>query len=132
MIGAQAILILFNVLNAFFDASRIKRGKKIQHWINFLLYGISIGLILYFTNPPVLICILFCVSAFFNRQLFFDVVLNVRRGLPWYYVSLDKPPKALMDRIEVRIFGYDGRTPTELYACLWVATMLTINFIKSF
>jgi hypothetical protein len=52
MIGAQAILILFNILNAFFDASRIKRGIKIQHWINFLLYGISIGLILYFKIRP--------------------------------------------------------------------------------
>jgi hypothetical protein len=132
MIGAQGILILFNILNAFFDASRIKRGIKIQHWINFLLYGISIGLILYFTNPPVLICILFCVSAFCNRQVFFDIPLNWRRGLKWDYVSQDKPPKAFMDRIEVKIFGYDGKTPVILYACLWVATMLIINFIKSF
>jgi hypothetical protein len=39
MIGAQAILILFNILNAFFDAYLIKKALKeekpiaVKHWI---------------------------------------------------------------------------------------------------
>lgn len=138
MIGAQAILIAFNILNAFFDAYLIKRAlgknipKAIRHGVNLSLYIISVGFIIFFVRPSLVNGILFCVSAFCNRQIFFDIPLNWRRGLSWDYVSLDKPPKALMDRIEIGIFGYDGKTPTQIYACLWVLTMLIINFIKSF
>lgn len=64
------------------------------------------------------------LSAFFNRQITFDIPLNLRRGLKWYYVSLDKPPKAWLDRQEIKIFGYNGAAITFMYFVLWILSFV--------
>lgn len=122
-------LILFNVANSYFDAYKILKAqqsntaKTIKHGINFGLYlALVIGLKFAFNLNWVFEGI-FAFSAFFNRQITFDIPLNWRRHLDWDYVSLDNPPKALMDRIEVRIFGYDGKKAAIFYICMLLTTL---------
>jgi hypothetical protein len=64
------------------------------------------------------------VSAFCNRQFSFDIPLNLRRGLAWDYVSLADPPKSILDRIEIRIFGHNGRAPFVIYGAVWIACLI--------
>lgn len=125
MILPHLILIATNLVNVWIDAYRIERlHKTIRHSINLAAYTIVICACvarwpLHFTFP---------LSAFFARQVWFDIPLNLRRHLKWDYVSLDKPPKAIMDQIEVRLFGYNGRLPTVLYGVAWII-LLTIDLI---
>jgi hypothetical protein len=126
----QAILVAFNLLNVKFDAYKIKRAlkknipKSVRHGINFGAYLVCVGLIIWLRHLPLWDAVLFAVSAFFNRQLSFDIPLNLRRGLKWDYVSLDKRPKAMLDKIEIRIFGYNGKAPVFCYAVLWVGCLI--------
>src|ERR1700749_2399894 len=94
---AHLILMAFNFLNAQFDAVRIKANKRIYHDINFGVFALLCGLICWVAGWNVGVITLFLVSAFCNRQLSFDIPLNIYRGLPWYYVSPEKPPKSITD-----------------------------------
>jgi hypothetical protein len=123
----QAILILFNLINSRIDAYRIMKNKTIAHAINFGLYVVCVGLIIWLFKLELWSAVLFSFSAFFNRQLSFDIPLNLRRGKKWDYVSLDKPPKALLDRIEIRLWGYNGKAPVFCYATAWLLC-LAIKF----
>lgn len=121
----QLYLIGFNIVNVFIDAYKIKvLNKTIRHGINFIAYAVCTGLIIWLAHLDRLHAVIFSASAFFNRQIFFDIPLNWRRGLKWDYVSLDRPPKALMDRIEVSIFGYDGKLPVLIYSLTWVGLLI--------
>jgi hypothetical protein len=126
----RLILVGFNVVNAHVDAYRILKHKTIAHGLNlgaYLTTTIICGLTL---QPPRLILFLSLLfEAFFCRQIAFDIPLNLRRGKPWNYVSPDRPPKALMDRIEIRIFGYNGRLPVLIYSVLWVIFFITSYFL---
>jgi len=131
----QAILGAFNFLNVWLDAYKIKRAlkqnvpKSVRHGINLAAYAVCVGLIIWLFKLQIWDAVLFAVSAFFNRQLSFDIPLNLRRGLKWDYVSLDKPPKALLDKIEIRIFGYNGKAPVFCYAVLWVGCLIARFFM---
>lgn len=131
----QAILIAFNFLNIWLDAYKIKQAlkknvpKSVRHGINFAAYSACVGLIIWLFKLGWQDGILFGASAFFNRQLSFDIPLNLRRGLKWDYVSLDKPPKALMDKIEVRIFGYNGKASIFCYSVLWIGCLIIKFFL---
>lgn len=120
----QAILVVFNWVNSRIDAYRIVKDKTIAHGINFGSYAIVTALLIWLFRYDLLSGITFGVSAFTNRQFSFDIPLNKRRGKPWDYVSLDKPPKALMDRIEIALFGYNGRAPFVLYGLVWIICTL--------
>jgi hypothetical protein len=63
------------------------------------------------------------------RKIFFDIPLNLRRGLKWDYVSLDKPPKALNDRIEVKLWGYNGRIGVAVYSVVLIITTILLFVI---
>jgi hypothetical protein len=131
----QAILIAFNFLNVWLDAYKIKKAlkqnvpKAVRHGVNLGAYAICVGLIIWLFKLQVWDAVLFGVSAFFNRQLSFDIPLNKRRGLPWDYVSPAKPPDAIMDRIEIRLFGYNGKAPVFCYSLLWVGCLIVKFFL---
>lgn len=119
----QFILAFWNFINSRIDAYRIIRNKSIAHGINFCIYAaITLALILLFKMNSFGDILLFCISAFCNRQLSFDIPLNLRRGLPWYYQSAANPPKAMWDRIEKWFFGidYDGKKIAAYYLCLFI------------
>lgn len=126
---SQLALALFNVVNAYLDAYRILKHKEIAHAINFIAYAIFSIIIVYVVKYDIGDIILFCCCAFFNRQLSFDIPLNLRRKLPWHYQSTANPPKALWDKIEKKLFGidYDGKK-----IVLWYSLFLfSLMFIKS-
>lgn len=131
----QVVLAGFNLINSRLDAYRIMKRKNIAHGINFGAYFIFAILLFYLTEKPVLAWAtfpyfefaVFLISAFTNRQFSFDIPLNRRRSLPADYVTPAKPPKALLDRIEIRIWGYDGRAPLVCYGIIWILCLI-INF----
>jgi len=119
----------FNLINSRIDAYRIMRNKTIAHGINFGAYSLIVGLLIFLQSMIWYEAILFCVSAFCNRQITFDIPLNWRRGLKWDYVSLAKPPKAFLDRIEIRVFGYNGRAPVLVYTIIWAICLVIKVFL---
>lgn len=125
----QLALAVFNLTNVKIDAYRILKHKTIAHGINFGAYAIFCALLCWLARWDAWQVILFCVSAFANRQFTFDIPLNIRRGLKWDYISLAKPPKAILDRIEIRIFGYNGRAPLVVYGAAWTACLIIKIFI---
>jgi len=124
------ILIGFNLVNVFIDAYKIKKlNKTIRHGINLAAYLATAGIAAWYFHMNLWHVSIYLLSAFFNRQITFDIPLNWRRGLKWDYVSLDKPPKALMDKIEVRVFGYNGRLPALIYGICWICTLVIQYFL---
>jgi hypothetical protein len=126
---AQAALAGFNLINSRIDAYRILKNKTIAHGINFGTYTLFCAVLCWLARWNVWVITLFCVSAFCNRQWSFDVALNKRRGLKWDYVSLANPPKAWLDRQEIRVFGYNGRAPLFVYGAVWVICLIVKIFI---
>lgn len=121
---AQFFLVMFNLLNALNDAARIKKNKRIYHGLNFGAYALYCAALCWLARWNAGVITLFSVSAFCNRNISFDIPLNLRRGLKWDYVSLAKPPKAFLDRIEIRLFGYNGRLPVLVYAIIWAICLV--------
>lgn len=128
-LAAHAALVLFNLTNVWIDAYRIMKHKRIAHGINFGAYALFVAFLCWVTHWNIGVIILFCVSAFCNRNLSFDIPLNIRRRLPFDYVTKAKPPKAILDRIEIRIFGYNGRAPLFVYAVVWVVCLIIKIFV---
>jgi len=130
MIWPLIVMIAFNILNAFIDAYRILKNKKIAHGINFGAYILVFMLVVWvFQIRPIKIGeLVFC--WLFGRQIFFDPVLNLRRGLKIDYVSLDKPPKAWLDRQEVRLWGYNGRIALAVYGIGFIISTLIYVIMK--
>ncbi len=126
---AHTLLITFNLLNAKLDARRIMLGRRIYHGVNFGAYALYCGVMCWAAQWEIGVITLFSVSAFCNRQLSFDIPLNIWRSLKWDYVSLAKPPKSITDRIEIRLFGYNGRAPVYMYAGVWVVCLIIKIFI---
>lgn len=125
----QFALAVFNFINSRIDAYRIMANKTIAHGINFGAYAVFVGLLCWLGRYGIWEILIFCVSAFCNRQFSFDIPLNLRRGLKWHYVSPAKPPKAWLDRQEIRLFGYNGRAPLMMYGLVWVVCLIAKIFL---
>ncbi len=123
---AHIVLVVFNIINSRIDAYRILKHKSIAHGINFTVYTLIVTAIILAGDYDVKTSVLFCFAAFFNRQLSFDIALNIRRGLPWYYQSMANPPQAIMDRIERKLFGidYDGKKIVLWYSIFYFMTFV--------
>lgn len=125
----QAILVAFNLANVHIDAFRITKHKKIAHGVNLAAYGSFCGLLIWLFKMNWPSAILFCFSAFANRQLSFDIPLNLRRGLSVFYQSIAETPAAFWDRIEKELFGTtNGKKIAAIYAGMWLIC-LTIKWV---
>jgi hypothetical protein len=120
----QALLAGFNWGNSRLDAHRILSNKYIAHGINFGAYCIIVGLLCWLGRYDIWQITIICISAFCNRQFSFDIPLNLRRGLKWDYVSTANPPKSITDRIEIRLFGRNGRAPFVVYGIVWLVCLI--------
>lgn len=127
----QFILAFCNLINSRIDAYLILKNKTIAHWINLTAYAIVTGglIVIFKMNWPN--AILFCFSAFFNRQLSFDIPLNLRRHLDAFYQSTANPPAALWDRVERVLFpDNDGKKIALFYAIMWCVTIgIKLSFL---
>lgn len=96
----------WNVINVQIDAYRILKDKTIAHSVNFIAYGAFVGVLAWIGEYDFKSIIILCLAAFFNRQFSFDIPLNLRRGLDWYYQTKATGSKAsILDRAERFIFG---------------------------
>ena len=123
--------ILFNLINSRIDAYRILKDKTIAHSINLTAYFLFVAAGYIYLRPDVTTIILGCLQAFFNRQVAFDIPLNLRRRkndktITWDYVSKANPPAAWFDRIEIKIFGRNGRKIALWYISLWLITIICL------
>lgn len=127
----QLALAFFNLVNSRLDAYRILKHKNIAHGINFGAYAVFVGLIIWLFNYKVDEAALFCFNAFFGRQVIFDTMLNIRRGLWPFYQSTANPPKAVMDRIERILFpDNNGKKIFFFYLGMWTVTIsIKISFL---
>lgn len=120
----QFILAFCNLINSRVDAYLILRNKTIAHGINLGVYTAITGLLIFLFKMNWPNAILFCFSAFFNRQLSFDIPLNLRRHLKWYHQSTANPPAAWWDRVERSVFpDNDGKKIAKFYILMWCVTI---------
>lgn len=122
----QIALAFWNLINSRIDAYRILKHKGIAHGINLVVYAVAVGVVCWIAKYGVKEIVLCGVSAFFNRQLSFDIPLNKRRKLPWYYQSTANPPAAWWDKVERKVFGvdYDGKKIVVWYSFLFVLSVI--------
>ena len=119
------LLIAWNIANSQIDAYRILKHKNIAHGVNFGAYAVVVGVLTWINHNYWILPL----SAFFNRQITFDIPLNVRRKLDWFYQSTAIIPKAVMDRIERFVFRGKKYVPEIAYGTCWVATLILDYFI---
>lgn len=122
----QVIFILINVLMAFNDSEKIKRSIKPDHFLNGWAYLLAVIIFIMIFAMQWYDIVLFTPACFCNRQLFFDIPLNLMRKLKWDYVSPD--PASKVDQIEKKLFGKNGRIPNYIYGSVLIITIL-INLI---
>lgn len=121
----QAILVAFNLANVKIDAFRITKHKVIAHGINLAAYGLFCALLVWLFKMNWPNIILFCFAAFTNRQLSFDIPLNLKRGKDWFYQSTAETPAAFWDRIERKLFGTaNGKKIAAIYAGIWFLCLI--------
>ena len=128
----QIVLSGFNLVNAFVDAYKIKwLHKEIRHRINLTAYAICVGILIWRQGMHLDAATNFCFSAFFQRQLTFDIPLNLRRGLKWYYQSTANPPKAFWDRVERWFFrDHSGKEIAIFYLGMYLITVyIQLSFL---
>ena len=117
----QAIFILINVLMAYKDASKIKEHKTIDHFLNGIAYLLTIIVFAMIFEMHWFEILLFTLSCFCNRQLFFDIPLNLMRKLKWNYIS--ENPESFIDKIERKITLIPGIMEVA-YSGLWIFTII--------
>jgi len=85
-----SLYIFINVILAKIDALKIKKGLRIRHGINALIYIALIA-------PTVYISWSFPIAMMALRRIVFDTALNLFRGLPFDYIS--DSTTSIIDRI---------------------------------
>lgn len=127
LIVGQLFLAIFNIANVYVDAYLIFNKKTVGHVANFCTYALLTATLCALFSLPAIAIVLFCVSAFLNRQFSFDIPLNLRRKLPWYYQTKDTSANAsLLDRIERRVFGNGENVGKRIARAYFIAYCVTI------
>lgn len=110
--------IAVNIAMAAYHAKLIKAGKPIKHGYWGGSYVIFVASCFYFGNSWQLI-----ICQLLARKVFFDVALNLFRGLPMFHVSTTTT--SIIDKIHNRFFG--KRSEIYLFIYLMVLIMLSIS-----
>lgn len=128
------ILAVHNYVNVFIDAYKIKTfkklGKNVRHGINLAAYLGTIAILVFIHHDSWWYRINFIFGALVQRQLTFDIPLNLKRGLSPFYQSTAPKPKAVMDQIERALFpDNNGRTIAIFYLILFCLSVgIQISF----
>jgi hypothetical protein len=121
----QVIFSLFSFVNACGDYSLIKENKPVNHFKNGLIYLLLIFIWITCFKMKTLDAVAFTICSLCNRQLTFDIPLNLMRDKQWNYVSSD--PSSWFDRLEVRIWGNDGIKPNIVYSLVFI--LITVSYL---
>jgi hypothetical protein len=108
--------IPFCILFAWLNAKWIEKNKRIYHGINGAIHIIAAGAFAYYTEWYNFL------TTLLIARLFFDVSLNLFRGLRINYVPLN--PKSIVDKLEQKVFGKDGYTPKIIYLVLIISIFI--------
>lgn len=120
---AQLIRIGANLLNARLDANQILKHKPVAHGRNAIIAVVVWGLTAWMAGTTGWWLIADAAGALCCRQLFFDIPLNLWRGLKWDYVSSAlKIP--VWDRIENKLIRPGRRLHGPVYAVIYVLTLV--------
>lgn len=127
LLAGQLFLSIFNVANVNIDAYLIFNNKRVGHLVNFCAYAILTTLLCILFPFSTFAVVLFCISAFLNRQFTFDIPLNLRRGLEWDYQTLDASSNAsLLDRLERSVFGNSPNVGKKIFKAYLACYAVTI------
>ncbi len=117
------------ILRAWIDAKRIKGGKRIYHGINGAITLACAALVFWLADWKV------ALSLLFITRVFFDVSLNLFRGLGIDYISPEVVryislkeafrKGKVADYIEYRLFKNNGYAPKILYLLI-IVILLTV------
>jgi len=108
--------IPFCIFFAWLNAKWIAKDKKILHGINGGIHLVAAFLFAYYTEWY------HFFTTLLIARLFFDVSLNLFRGLEINYVPLK--PKSIVDKIEQWVFKKDGYTPKVVYLILIISIFI--------
>lgn len=112
----EILIISINVTMAYHHSNLIEDGKKIYHgWWGFL-YFIFLLLTAWIGKSYILFLLGFPI-----RKVFFDLSLNLFRGLPLFYVSTKTT--SLIDRLHNYIFG----KKSEYYMFFYAVIVIVLN-----
>ena len=120
MVVFEILYLAFTILFAAINAMWIKEGKHINHTINGLIHlaaAVTAAFVWWIPAFVIILC---------NANVIFSISLNIFRGLPINYVSLN--PESIIDKVERKIFGSDFYTPKIVYLII----SLSLNAIYLF
>lgn len=121
---AHLLFSAWCLFNAFFDAYLIFEDKRIAHGVNGALSVAVAWVISFMTEMNLSETMLFGLACLFNRQISFDIPLNLRRKLGAFYQSVANPPKAITDQIERYLFGFiSGKQLAIIYFNLFLVSV---------
>lgn len=123
LITAIGTLLAVNLLNAHFDWYKIKAHKEVKHGLNLATYLCAVLILAYSLKLDTALFIIFIINSLCFRQFAFDIPLNLRRKLPWNYVTSADPPGSIWDRFEIWVFGRNGTDPFIVYGWLYIVSM---------
>ncbi len=121
MITALIIFTIANIVMAFVDSRKINKGKWVKHGINGALYIAIVAIPYFIFNNWWLVG-----ALLFNRLLVFNIALSLFRGLKWDYITPEKPPKAITDKLAKMVFGMNGKLMYGVYLVIFIAFLVII------
>jgi ribose/xylose/arabinose/galactoside ABC-type transport system permease subunit len=121
---AVFLYIVFCIILAYINYRLIINDRRIYHALNGLAH-LAFWVIVYLTMDSLILTLAFPFIA----RLFFDVALNLFRGLPLDYVP--KNPKSIADKVEKAVFGSAGFTPKLIWLIIIIA-LITIYYVRDY
>jgi hypothetical protein len=114
----EAVLLGGNIWMAWYHSRLIKAEKKIYHGLWGAAYlAVAVWLSLWLHS-----WVLFALSLFI-RKVFFDLSLNMFRGLPLFYVSTETT--SLIDKLHYKLFG----KKSEIYMGIYFLVIIILNVL---
>lgn len=116
------LFCILNLLLAKEDARLILNHQAVNHRKNAVEYCAYVALAMFFSETYYSDIIHLIISLFLTRVLVFDGALNKYRGLDFFYVS--RNPTSVVDKIEIKILGKDGKVHFIFYAALFLTNII--------
>lgn len=118
--SAVGLYIVFCIILAYINYRVIIAERRVYHALNGLAH-LAFWVVVFLTMQSLILTLAFPFIA----RLFFDVALNLFRGLPLDYVP--RNPKSIADKVEKAVFGSAGFTPKLIWLIVIIA-LITIYY----